>query len=586
MIARTLTHVRNIVMIVKLFCTRELYFSLGLMALTALLAPLGTWLFKLLIDGLAIVHSAPAVTHNLLILVAGYAVLKIILDCCEHLTAHVNNCLKYNINREFIRQVNKKLSVITMEQLENPAVYDLLERVQSNVNKGILAYINNALSVALPVFSIVSYIVLLININLYFPLIAVAATVPYLFLMNAQGRRSYFHAVEQSKPLRRLNYMYDVLTSRRYAKEIRLFGLIDYLNDRTETIRHEVWKEKFRLLLHYTLGGALVDLFRNMALGICLLITCIGVLEQRMSIGDVMLVITSMQAVTDGLSSMVNKISSMNNYILYMEDMLNFLDLPEDTGGGHKSMADASAIQFRNVDFRYPGSGNLTLKNINITIHQGEKIALVGENGCGKSTFIHLLLGLYQPASGEVLIGGNALADVLDEFRRKTVCVFQNFLKYQFSVADNIRAGNFGQDFREQSLRSFGMESFLSQLPQGLDTQLGQLEDNDTELSGGQWQRLAIARALSRVEAEILIMDEPTASLDPKVETQIYEEFSRLCGSKTTIMISHRLGVTRLCDKIYVFDQGEICESGSHAQLMNHRGKYYEMYTAQSYLYA
>ncbi|MNL55023.1 Lipid A export ATP-binding/permease protein MsbA [compost metagenome] len=130
------------------------------------------------------------------------------------------------------------------------------------------------------------------------------------------------------------------------------------------------------------------------------------------------------------------------------------------------------------------------------------------------------------------------------------------------------------------------MDSFIDNLPQGLDTQLGQLENNDVELSGGQWQRLAIARALSRAGTEILIMDEPTASLDPKVETQIYEEFSALCENKTAIMISHRLGVTRLCDTIYVFDQGEICEFGSHAELMNRRGKYYQMYSAQSYLYA
>lgn len=199
---------------------------------------------------------------------------------------------------------------------------------------------------------------------------------------------------------------------------------------------------------------------------------------------------------------------------------------------------------------------NLTLKHIELTIHKGEKIALVGENGSGKTTFIHVLLGLYKPSSGEVLIGGDPLADVIDSFRRKTVCVFQNFIKYQFSVADNIRAGNFGQAFQKQSLRIFHMDAFIDHLPQGLDTQLGQLENNDLELSGGQWQRLAIARALSRADSEILIMDEPTASLDPKVETQIYEEFSALCENKTTIMISHRLGVTRLCDIIYVFDQG------------------------------
>lgn len=583
---KMLIHIHNLIMIARLFCTRDLILSLVLIASSALLAPLGTWLYKLLIDDLALVESLTAVTQKLLIVVVGYTVLKILLEWLEHITAYINNRLKYDINREFTRQVNRKLSVISMEQLEDPSVYDLLDRVQSNVSKGILSYINNSLSVVLPVFSIISYIMLLLHINLYFPLIAVVASVPYLLLMNSQGQKSYFQTVEQSKPLRRLNYMYDILTNRRYAKEIRMFELIDYFNNRTEAIRRDLWKEKFRLLLSYTLGGAFIDLFRNIAMGICLFITCIGVLDNRMSIGDVMLVITSMQAITDGLSNMVNKISSMNNYTLYMEDLMDFLAIPEESGSGSKKMGDPATIQFKHVDFRYPNSPTSALKNIDITIKKGEKVALVGENGCGKTTFINLLLGLYKPTSGEILVGGDKLEDVIDDFRAMTTCVFQNFIKYQFSVADNIRAGNFGRDFHKQSLRIFNMDSFIDHLPQGLATQLGQLEYNDVELSGGQWQRLAIARALSRPEAEILIMDEPTASLDPKVETQIYEEFSALCEHKTTIMISHRLGVTRLCDTIYVFDQGEICEYGSHTELMNRRGKYYRMYTAQSCLYA
>ncbi|MET3211256.1 UNVERIFIED_CONTAM: ATP-binding cassette subfamily B protein [Paenibacillus sp. PvR008] len=582
---RLLNHIKNVTLIIKFFSTKDLIMSLLLMLLSALVAPLSTWLYKLLIDNLSFIKSAASLNQKFLLIIIGYAALNIILECLEIANGHINIRLKYNINHEFTKKVNKKISKISMEQLDDPSIYDLLDRIQSNVNTGLLSYVNNTLSVVLPVFSIFTYIILLMNLNLFFPLIAILATIPYLLLMIKHGKNSYFQTVQQSKALRKLNYMYEVLTTRGYAKEIRIFNLINYFNDRTEKVRKQLWNEKYSLLLKYTLGGAFVDLFRNIALGICLFITCIGVFKSKMSIGDVMLVISSMQAITSSLTSMVNKIGSMNRYSLYINDLIEFLNIREDPSNQQKKIKGVLTIEYKNVDFKYPNGRNNTLKNINIKISKGEKVALVGENGSGKTTFINILLGLYKPTAGEVYIGKQTLTEVIEDFRNITVCVFQNFIKYQLSVEDNIKAGNFGEAFKESSLRIFDMNTFIKNLPQGKQTQLGQLENNNTELSGGQWQRLAIARALSRERAEVLIMDEPTASLDPKVETQLYEEFSLFCENKTTILISHRLGVTKLCDKIYVFDKGEICEYGSHFELMSLKGKYYSMYTAQCGLY-
>lgn len=577
-------NLKDIFLLIKAPCSRDLIISLILIILSAAIAPLATWIYKILIDDISSNHIFNSISHTIILIIFVYMILNIILEGIEILNSHISIRLKYNINSEVTKNINNKLSKIQLEELENPRIFDLLDRIQSTVSKEALTFINSFLLVLMPLLSTVTYIILLLNVNVYFPLIAIIATIPYLILTIKQGKNTYFQAVQQSKESRRLRYMYDILTSREHAKEIRLFNLIEYFNDKVDKIRNKLWAEKFKLLIKYCLLGILSDLLRNIALGICLLMTCFDVIHHRTSIGNVILVISSMQAITANLTNIVNKVSSINKFSFYINDWKEFLNLPEVHLGKQKLIEDTT-IRFKDVSFQYPNAAEKTLTNIDLEIAPGGKIALVGENGSGKTTLINLLLGLYKPTEGKIYIGRHTLHEVIEDFRGKSVCIFQNFIKYQLSVDENIRAGNFGREINKDMLDVLELNKFINTLPHGMDTRLGQLDEDGYELSGGQWQKLAIARALSRENAEILIMDEPTASLDPKVETQMYEEFASLCKNKTTILISHRLGVTKLCDKIYVFDQGEIIEHGSHTELLELKGKYYNMYLAQSSLY-
>ena len=211
------------------------------------------------------------------------------------------------------------------------------------------------------------------------------------------------------------------------------------------------------------------------------------------------------------------------------------------------------------------------------------KVAIVGENGCGKSTLISLILGLYKPMEGVISVGGIELNDVLDDAREKMVCIFQNYNRYQLSIAENIYAGNFGEIHNEKSKN--GSAEFIEDLPLKEKTVLGQLEEGAHELSGGQWQQLAIMRALYREGSKIIIMDEPTAGIDPKIENEIYENLTEITEGKTLILVSHRLSATSLCDKIIVLSEGEIIEAGNHEELLKKKGKYYQMYSCQKELY-
>ena len=328
----------------------------------------------------------------------------------------------------------------------------------------------------------------------------------------------------------------------------------------------------------------MTDILRNISLGICLFLTCADILNNKTSIGNVMLVISSIQALTNNFSILIGKIGSVSKFSLYINDWIEFWKLPEETTYPQVKIKDFT-INIEDLSFKYPNSEQICLNKINVTIKPGQRIALVGENGSGKTTFIKLLMGIYKPSEGKIFIGDNCLAEVIDDFREKAICIFQDFIKYQMSVEDNLKAGNFGQDFDRNLLSLFRLNEFIDGLPNGINTQLGQLNSNAFELSGGEWQKLAIARILSRENAKIFVMDEPTASLDPRIENDIYENLHSLCQDKTTILISHRMAATKLCDKIYVFDHGTIIENGSHSELMALKGKYYEMYSAPSSLY-
>lgn len=254
-----------------------------------------------------------------------------------------------------------------------------------------------------------------------------------------------------------------------------------------------------------------------------------------------------------------------------------------------ESPSGSGDIVFEHVSFSYPGTEREVISDLSLTIRGGEKIAIVGDNGSGKSTFISLLTGIFSPDSGSVSIGGLSMEEHKRALRQRISVIYQDFAHYEASIRDNITVSDEERKLSDEEIldlaRRIHVEDVILEQPEGLDAILGHMSEKGNTLSGGQWQKIALLRAVYRSRADIMILDEPTAALDPIAEAQLYQNFSELTGHRTALLISHRLGITGLVDRILVFREGRIVEDGSHGELMARRGHYYAMYQAQAKWY-
>ena len=323
-----------------------------------------------------------------------------------------------------------------------------------------------------------------------------------------------------------------------------------------------------------------MDFIRNLSLGICLFLTAIFIWKEETTIGSFVMVYNVANQVTANLSAFFNKLSNIDDFGIYLSDWKKLSDLKEENNSTKVCQSDF-AINFSNVCFHYPMQRNDILKDINLEINSGEKIAIIGENGSGKSSFINLILGLYKPTSGSIFISKDNIEDVLLDYRKKTSCIFQNFNKYQISIKENICIGGFEKDICINSYPQI-FNLIPEKFSTNLDINLGQLDKDAVEISGGEWQKLALARALLRTDSEIIVMDEPTSSLDSIAEESIINDLMRHYSDKTFIIISHRFALSSFCNRFIVFDKGMIVEDGSHDELMARKGKYYDLYKSQS----
>ena len=373
-------------------------------------------------------------------------------------------------------------------------------------------------------------------------------------------------------------------------KEIRFFGLYPYIKEKWRSLSGGYIDKKKKITGKHVLYNSIADLLRNGVYLIVILITVREIFQNpARGLGTFMLVLSSaeqLQAVTTTL--LVNAVSIFSD-MRYIEDFLRLLEMEgeeeEDTAEPY-AKAD---IDFENVSFTYPGSAIKALDNVTIKIRQGEKIAIVGANGSGKSTFISLLCGFYQPDSGTVRVNGKDIMKNLEKLRRSVSAIFQTFCQYQDTLRNNITISDPGRTQDDDEIMNLAAGTGADEMIKGqkntLDEMVGIFSDSGNNLSGGQWQKIAITRALYRKKACVYILDEPTAALDPLGEANIYRNFGQLTGDKTTILISHRLGITKVVDRILVFDKGKIVEDGSHAELMVKNGLNADMYRAQARWY-
>jgi ATP-binding cassette subfamily B protein len=410
------------------------------------------------------------------------------------------------------------------------------------------------------------------------------------FLAEAKFSGDKFRLFRWRSPETRMQmYLETVLAREDYAKEVKLFRLGPKLLQRYQAIFAKLFAEDRKLTLRRDSWGFVLGLLGTAAFYGAYAWIALAAIRGNISLGQMTMYLMLFKQGQSAVSASLSAISGMYEDNLYLSNLYEYLEQPVPTAQGElqQGPAPGDGVRFEQVSFAYPGSEEPALQQVSLHIKPGDSLALVGENGSGKTTLIKLLTRLYQPDAGRILLDGLDLQQWQgDALRQRIGVIFQDFGRYQFLVGENIGAGDmnhFEDRQRWQRAAEMGMaHEFIDKLPQQYDTQLGKWFKGGRELSGGQWQKIALARAFMRTNADLLVLDEPTATMDAAAEATIFEHFRELSRGKMTILISHRFSTVRMADLIVVIDKGRIVEQGSHEQLMKLGGQYAYLFSLQA----
>ena len=489
-----------------------------------------------------------------------------------------------------------KALTLSLAQFETPLVNDKLRRARSEASARPLSLMLRHLQVLRSCVTVAAYVVLLVRLDSWIFLGLVIACIP-AFVAEAKFSEATFHLRNLRSPdRRRLNYLEYVATDDRHCKEVKLFRLGPILLERYASAAEKFHNEEFSLLRRRSIWTYLLSLFSTVGCYVCYGGVAIHAARGAISIGDMTLYFAAIRQGQQGVQTILSAIGGMYEDNLYMSNLFDFLsittDVPQRLGSlgaprPQSVSASEKGIRFHHVSFRYPDASDWALQDVNIFVPESQSLALVGENGAGKTTLLKLLIRLYEPTVGQVMLDGRDVrAWEPGALSRRLGVIFQDFNRYQFNVRENVGAGSaehFGDPVRAtRALQSAGAWDFVRTLPRGVDTQLGRWFSEGLELSGGEWQRIALARAFMQEDADILILDEPTAALDAAAEHALFERFEKLTQGRTAIVISHRFPTVRMADRVVVLEKGRVVEEGTHAELLALGSRYAQLFALQA----
>lgn len=492
-------------------------------------------------------------------------------------------------------KIMAKAKEVDMVSFDSPDFYARMENASREAGMRPLMIMGATFSVLSTIISIVSYVAVLFSVSPWAPIVIVIVSIPTTIINFVYRKKNVNYMFFRSKNRRQMEYYAGTVIDKDLVKEIRMFNLSDTFTEKYRAAFTEYYNGLRKLRVEESLYGLAAALLTSGVYCLLYIFLARGVHAGRFPVGDFSLYTGAITAISGGVTALIANTSSIYEGTLFIENLIAFLNekpsiVPSVPSPRRPLRHVGHTIEFKNVSFRYPGSDHDVLQNINVTIRAGETVVIVGYNGAGKTTFVKLLTRLYDPTAGEILLDGhdikeydvNALYDLFG-------MIFQDYGKYAVTVRENIAFGDLQREalqgaVREAAVRS-GADAFIDALPDGYETPLMRyFEENGTELSIGQWQKLAIARAFY-TDSDILILDEPTASLDPMAEQEIFHRFNELRADKTSIFISHRLSSATIADTILVMENGKIVEQGCHRDLMAKKGEYYMLFTTQAARY-
>ncbi len=554
------------------------------------------WISKLLIDAVvAAVAAKGDAPHAQVVIELVLLQLGILLGSSLLQTVR-------NINQQALQELTaRRVQLMIMQHanrldlsfFENPAFYDTLQQAQREAGYRPVGMVEQLFGLLRSAITFLSMIALIGRLGWFVALIALLAPIPSFIASSRYGWQGYQMSRRQSPDRRRLSYYLDLLTRDTYNKEIKLFGLGNLFIDRWQEISLRFYRENRTLVVRrYIMGfvwGSLTTLVTSGTYLFVALQTIIG----RFTLGDLTFYSQAVVQVQSSFQGILSGLSDMYENSLYLTNLYEFLDhtphIQSPPDPRPLRLPLQGGIEFRDVSFTYPGKTTPALQHVSFTIRPAESVALVGLNGAGKTTIVKLLTRLYDPDEGQILLDGHDLREYdLADLHSTIGVIFQDYVTYYFSARENIGVGRLAEmenlERVEASAAKSGADSVVAKLPKGYDTTLGRWFDEGFQLSGGEWQKIALARAFMR-DAEILILDEPTASLDARAEYEIFTRMKTLTEGKMTLFISHRFSTVRLADRIFVLEHGTIAEAGSHEDLLALNGTYAELFNLQAAAY-
>ena len=507
------------------------------------------------------------------------------IDTCQSL-------LRALLGQKVNELILEKALTLELSDFEDPEFYDRMTRARRQASSRPLSLVMRAFGLVQNGISLVAYAGLLFQLSPWATAVLVGAAVP-AFIAEARFSRDAFRLFRWRAPeARQQMYLETVLAREDFAKEVKLFGLGPLLLGRYRDIFAELYEEDRNLALRRSFWGFVLSLISTLAFygayGWIALITIAG----QITIGSMTMYLLVFKQGQSALSAVFRSIGGIYEDNLYLSTLYEYLEHPAEppTGEATEGPDREAGIVFDEVGFRYPGGERNVLDGISLHIRPGEKVALVGDNGAGKTTLVKLLTRLYRPTSGTISIDGLDVQQWdLQALRRRVGVIFQDFLRYQMVVGENVGVGDvtaFSDEERWVEAATAGLAaSFIEDLPDGYHTQLGTWFKGGRELSIGQWQKIALSRAFMRRDADVMVLDEPTAAMDAEAEAMIFDQIADRAGDKMGILISHRFSTVRMADRIAVMERGRITELGSHEELMSKKARYATLFNLQAQAY-
>jgi ATP-binding cassette subfamily B protein len=544
---------------------------------------------KLIIDQVVLLNGYGGSQHELWKLVIIEFLLAVVTDGLNRMISLMDNLLGDLFANYTSMRIMRHAATLDLEQFEDSVFYDKLERArQQTVGRTVL--LSQVMSQIQDFISMAFLLTGLLTLNPWLILLLLIAIIPSFMGESYFNSQNYALTRSQTPERRELDYVRYLGASDETAKEVKIFGLSDFIINRFKTLSDKFYADNSKLAVRRSAWGTFFSILGSAgyytAYGFIIYQTVTG----KSSVGTLTFLAGSFRQLSSLMENSLNRFTSVSQGAIYLNDFHEFFEIKPKIKVAASALPFPKPIKqgftFEDVGFKYHNTESWANRHLNFTLHPGEKIALVGENGAGKTTLVKLLARLYDPTEGRILLDGADLRNYnIADLRLNLGIIFQDYIRYQMSFSQNIAVGNIDELANTELIRKAAHESLAdvlaAKLPLGYEQWLGRRFNEGIELSGGEWQKVALARAYMK-DAQVLILDEPTAALDARAEYEVFQRFSSLTQGKSAVLISHRFSTARLADRIIVLEKGKILEAGTHQELMANNGRYAELFSLQA----